>query len=213
MFDFKLFLLLIPSLLLALTVHEFSHGLLAYHLGDPTPKWAGRLTLNPLKHLDFFGTLTLFLTQAIGWAKPVPINPHYFKNFWRDMALVSLAGPISNLLLAIVMGLFYHFFNYLYLTFTKLSFLEPLVMMSYLGVRINLGLGIFNLLPIPPLDGSKILVKFLPQEFRYKFLSYEFIGFFIILILALSGVLSKVIYPVLLFLTNLVLTYTGIFFR
>ncbi len=210
MFDFKLFLLLIPSLLLALTVHEFSHGLIAYYLGDPTPKWAGRLTLNPFKHLDFFGTLTLFLTQAIGWAKPVPINPNYFKNFWRDMALVSLAGPVSNMILAVFMGFLYHLFNFLS---SKLIFLEPLAIISYLGVRINIGVGIFNLLPIPPLDGSKILVKFLPSEFRYKYLSYEFLGFFIILILALSGLLSKIIYPFLLFLVNLVLYYTGIFFR
>lgn len=209
MFDFKIFIFLIPILLLSLTVHEFSHALVAYYLGDPTPKWSGRLTLNPIKHLDFFGTLTLFLTQAIGWAKPVPINPHYFQNFWRDMALVSLAGPSSNIILAIIMGLFYHFFYFFSL---KFNFLEPLAVMSYLGVRINIGLGVFNLLPIPPLDGSKVLVKFLPREFRYRYLSYEFVGFFIILILAISGVLSKVIYPILLFLTNLVLTYTGIFF-
>lgn len=211
MFDLKLFLFLTPPLLLALTIHEFSHGLTAYILGDPTPKMTNRLTLNPIKHLDFFGTFTLFITQAIGWAKPVPINPNYFKNPWRDMALVSLAGPLSNLLLAIIFGFFFNLFHKFNLNFQNFAISEPLAFMSYLGVKINIGLGIFNLLPIPPLDGSKIIVKFLPLSLRISYLRLEIFGFFIILVLAITGILYKLIHPVITFFSNFALNYTNIF--
>ncbi|MCD6490017.1 MAG: site-2 protease family protein [Thermodesulfobacterium sp.] len=211
MFDLKIFLFLTPPLLLALTVHEFSHGLVAYMLGDPTPKLADRLTLNPIKHLDFFGTLTLFLTQAIGWAKPVPINPNYFKKPWRDMALVSVAGPLSNLLLAIIFGFFYNLFSNLNLNFQNFAISEPLSFMCYLGVKINIGLGIFNLLPIPPLDGSKIIVKFLPLPLRVNYLRLEIFGFFIIIILAITGILYKIIYPVITLFSAFIFHFTNIF--
>ncbi len=200
-------ILLAPPLLLALTFHEFSHGFVAYLLGDPTPKYAGRLSLNPLKHLDFFGTLTLFLTQAIGWAKPVPINPNYFKNPWKGMALVALAGPMANFLLAFIMGFLANLFYVLPLSLGNLK--ETLTLMAYLGVKINIGLGVFNLLPIPPLDGSKILAKFLPWDLRASYMRAELIGFLIILFLALTGVLSYIIYPPLNFLTHLVLNLTS----
>ena len=211
MFDLKVFLFLTPPLLLALTVHEFSHGFVAYMLGDPTPKLADRLTLNPVKHLDFFGTLTLFLTQAIGWAKPVPINPNYFKKPWRDMALVSVAGPLSNLALAVLFGFFFNLFNNLNLNFQNFAISEPLSFMCYLGVKINIGLGIFNLLPIPPLDGSKIIVKFLPLSLRVNYLRLEIFGFFIIIILAITGILYKIIYPIITLFSDLIFYFTNIF--
>lgn len=213
MTDLKILILLLPILLLALTVHEFSHGLTAYLLGDPTPQRAGRLTLNPLKHLDLFGTLTLILTQAIGWAKPVPINPNYFKNPWRDMAITSAAGPLSNFLLAILFAFSYHLFNTFNLTFEQIKISEPLAIVSYLGLRINLGLALFNFLPIPPLDGSKILVKFLPPYLRENYLRLELMGFFLILVLALTGLLGKTLYPFLKFLAEIILYYTSLFFK
>ncbi len=209
MFDFKFLLLLTPPLLLALTIHEFSHGLAAYLLGDPTPKAAGRLTLNPLRHLDPLGTLVLFITQAIGWAKPVPINPNYFKNPWRDMAIVSIAGPASNLILAIILGIV---FNIFYKFFSPGPLTLPLIKMAYLGVKLNIGLAIFNLLPIPPLDGSKILAKFLPWSLRGQYLRSEMIGFLVILFLSFTGILGKFLYPLLTFCSNLVFYYTGLIF-
>lgn len=210
MFDFKFLILLIPILLLALTIHEFAHGFTAYLLGDPTPKREGRLTLNPLKHLDIFGTLTLIITQAIGWAKPIPINPNYFKNPWRDMAITSSAGPFSNLLLATLFAFLYHFFDTRDLSLGALKISEPMAIISYIGVRINLGLAIFNFLPIPPLDGSKVIVKFLPPSIREDFLRLEMVGFLIILFLALTGILGKTLYPLLKFLSELLLYYTSL---
>ncbi len=210
MFNPLTLLLIAPVLLFSLTIHEFSHGFVAYLLGDPTPKRAGRITLNPLRHLDLFGTLTLFITQAIGWAKPVPINPNYFKNPWRDMAITSAAGPLSNLLCAILFAFLYNLLTPFNLSLGMLKISEPLTLLFLVGVKINLGLALFNLLPIPPLDGSKILVKFLPYNLREDFLRLELIGFLIILFLALTGVLGKTLYPLLSFLSNLLLYSTSL---
>jgi len=212
MWNLSLFLLVLPVLLFSLTIHEYSHGLVAYILGDPTPKRAGRLTLNPLKHLDFFGTLTLILTQAIGWAKPVPINPNYFKNPWRDMALTSAAGPLSNLLSSLLFAFLYHLFNLNHFEMESFKISEPLSLMFLVGVKVNLGLAIFNFLPIPPLDGSKILAKFLPVSLRADYLRLELFGFLIIFFLAITGLLGKTLYPLLKFLTDLILGVTGLLF-
>ncbi|NAZ29989.1 MAG: site-2 protease family protein [Caldimicrobium sp.] len=195
-----------PVLLISLTVHEFSHGFVAWLCGDPTPKYAGRLTLNPLKHLDLLGTLTLFLTQAIGWAKPVPINPNYFRNPWRDMALVAVAGPLSNLILALLFAFTLQALEALSSS-PSASFFQK---MLYLGARVNLALSIFNLLPIPPLDGSKVIVKYLPREYRYNYLRLEMIGFLIILFLALTGILHLIINPILNLLMNFILYLTSL---
>ena len=211
MFDLKVLIFLTPPLLLALTVHEFSHGLAAYMLGDPTPKLAGRLSLNPIKHLDPLGTIALFITQAIGWAKPVPINPMNFKNPWRDMAIVSIAGPLSNLILAFIFGFFFNIFDSFKIIIGGLEISAPLALMCYLGVKINIGLGVFNLLPIPPLDGSKILVKFLPPSLRADYLKFELIGFLVIILLAVTGLLSVIIYPIISTLSNIVFTMTRLF--
>jgi len=139
-----------PGALLALSFHEYSHGRVAYALGDPTAQRAGRLTLNPLAHLDPIGTIAIFIVH-IGWAKPVPVNPNNFSNPRKDMVLVSLAGPASNLLLALIAGVLLKG-----LTFAGLKLSTPWMMVLY-TMDINIILMVFNLIPLPPLDGSKIL--------------------------------------------------------
>jgi len=164
-------------------IHEISHGAVAYYLGDPTAKYAGRLTLNPLKHLDVFGSVILPLSLAIigapliGWAKPVPINPHNLRDQkWGELK-VSLAGPLSNLIIALVFGLIFRF--------VPLSFAPNLgELFSYI-ILINIMLAVFNLIPIPPLDGSHILfglLPFSPSLERFKF-SFQQYGFFILIAL------------------------------
>ncbi|RUM88927.1 MAG: site-2 protease family protein [Thermodesulfatator sp.] len=190
-------LLLAPPLLTAIVFHELAHGWVAWRLGDPTAKLAGRLTLNPLKHLDPIGTLVLVLTQAIGWARPVPVNPRYFRNPRRDMMWVGLAGPGANLLMGTGLALFYRIF-------------APLVprlleVMLVLGVQINLGLALFNLLPVPPLDGSRVLAGLLPPSLAYPYLRYEFWGFLLLVLLVFTGVVGKIILPLILGLSHLLL--------
>ena len=163
MFDIDLSRLLysVPAIILCLTFHEWAHGFVAYKFGDPTAKMAGRLTLNPLKHLDPLGTLMLIFAR-FGWAKPVPVNPNNFQGDRRSkMTVVAMAGPLANLLFAVVSTVFLYlivdyapynsFFVYLYNLTSEL-------------VWINIILAVFNLLPIPPLDGSKILGGFLPAK-------------------------------------------------
>lgn len=145
-------LLRIPALLIAITFHEFAHARVSYSLGDPTPKQTGRLSLNPLAHLDPVGLLMLWIFR-FGWAKPVQINPYYYKDPKKGVLLVSLAGPLSNLVLA--------FFT---LIFLKLDFITSSFAVNFVYILFvyNLGLAVFNLIPVPPLDGSKILVNLLP---------------------------------------------------
>ena len=158
------------SVLLCMTVHELCHGLTAYKLGDPTAKNAGRLTLNPLKHLDPVGAVMLLLVH-VGWAKPVMVDMRYFKHPKRDMALTSLAGPAANFVLAFVMLALYSILDrilprgglFIYFLF---DFLWSTAVMS-------VGLGLFNLIPISPLDGSKVLVSLLPDRAYYTVLRYE----------------------------------------
>lgn len=190
--------LFLPPILLAVTVHESAHGLMAYKLGDPTAKMAGRLTLNPLKHLDFLGTLVFFLTQAIGWAKPVPIDPRYFKRPGRDMMLVALAGPVSNLLTA---GLSVFFVRLIApLLLMKLPGLqllwEPLFYMAFLSVQLNIALAVFNLIPIPPLDGSKVLAGLLPYRLAVQYQRLEPFGFLLLLLLIFTGSIERFFLPI-----------------
>ena len=202
-------IILAPPLLLALTVHEFAHGYIAYRLGDPTAKSLGRLTLNPLKHLDPIGTIAFFFIK-FGWAKPVPVNPAYFKNPKKDMLWVALAGPATNLGLAIISAivtkLIWALASILPYSTTAEAILVPLNAMLIASVWINLVLCIFNFLPIPPLDGSRILTGLLPDDLARSYLQVEKYGFIIILVLAFSGVLSKVIVPVISFANNLLLS-------
>ena len=160
------YLYIIPAALIAIMCHELCHGLMSYLLGDPTPKEQGRLSLNPLKHLDLMGTLCLILFK-FGWAKPVQVDPRYYKNPKWGMALVALAGPLANFILAFISGLIY----VLILKYAPYSELIQILLyfVTYLMV-INIGLGIFNLIPIPPLDGSKIVGVILPNESYHKYM-------------------------------------------
>ena len=202
-------ILLAPPLLLALTCHEFAHGYVAYRLGDPTAKSLGRLTLNPLKHLDPIGTIAFFFIK-FGWAKPVPVNPGYFKDPKKDMLWVALAGPATNLALAIVSatlakGLWFFASQLPYSTMAE-AILVPLNGMLIASVWINLVLCIFNFLPIPPLDGSRILMGLLPNRLATSYMKFERYGFVLVLILAFSSVLSKVIMPLISFANGLLLS-------
>ncbi|MFT5727259.1 MAG: Zn-dependent protease [Desulforhopalus sp.] len=202
-------ILLAPPLLLALTFHEFAHGYVAYQLGDPTAKNLGRLTLNPIKHLDPIGTIAFFFIK-FGWAKPVPVNPQYFKDPKRDMLWVALAGPATNFVLAIVSaalakGLWFFASQLPYSTMAE-AILVPLNGMLIASVWINLVLCIFNFLPIPPLDGSRILMGLLPNRMAVSYMKFEKYGFIFVLVLAFSGVLSKVIMPVISFANGLLLS-------
>jgi len=186
-------LYMIPVLLISLTVHEFSHGYVAYKLGDPTAKNAGRLTLNPLKHLDPVGTLMMIFAR-IGWAKPVPINARYFKNPKYDIVKVGIAGPLANIFIAFIVVIPMYIFNVINQIGSLGQFGSWLFMFFYLLYRVNLNLAVFNLLPIPPLDGSKIFYSILPDKIYYTILKYEqYIGFAFLLIIVLSpGILSGV---------------------
>ncbi|HBT96545.1 MAG TPA: site-2 protease family protein [Desulfobulbaceae bacterium] len=203
-------LLWAPPLLLALTFHEFCHGYVAWRLGDPTAANQGRLTMNPLRHLDPLGTLAFFLIR-FGWAKPVPVNASYFRDPKRGMLLVALAGPMSNLLLAVLSAVAVKLFIPLAIGVHEQGGLAntvmlPLLMMLVNSVWINLLLCIFNLIPVPPLDGGRILAGFLPNHLAYSFQRYEQIGIVVILVLSLTGVLGKIISPVVRTANNLLLT-------
>jgi Zn-dependent protease len=187
--------ILAPPFLFALTLHELAHGLVAHRLGDPTPGRLGRLTLNPLKHLDPIGVVA-FLVMKIGWAKPVPVNPAFFRNPERGMFWVALAGPGANIFLALASALA-----------VKLLLLAaslvpgfiwwPAMQMLVASVWINLMLAVFNLLPIPPLDGSKILASLLPEGPAASLARIEPFGFIIIIALFYTGALQKVLLPII----------------
>lgn len=202
-------IILAPPLLFALTFHEFAHGFVAYRLGDPTPRDAGRLTLNPLKHLDPLGTIAFFFIK-FGWAKPVPVNPRYFQNPKKDMLWVALAGPVTNLAVAVVSAMLtkalWMVANVLPYSAVAEAILVPLNSMLIASVWINLVLCIFNFLPIPPLDGSRILMGLLPNNLALSYMKIERFGFIIILVLAFSGLLSKVIVPIISFANSLLLS-------
>lgn len=202
-------IILAPPLLLALTFHEFAHGLVAYRLGDPTAQNAGRLTLNPLSHLDPLGTIAFFFIK-FGWAKPVPVNPSYFRNPKKDMLWVALAGPATNLALAIISAIMTKAIWFLAATLPYSTVAEailvPLNGMLVASVWINLVLCIFNFLPIPPLDGSRILMGLLPNRAAISYMKIERYGFIIILVLAFSGLLSKAIIPIISFANSLLLS-------
>jgi Zn-dependent protease len=202
-------IIMVPPLLLALTVHEFAHGYVAFRLGDPTASVLGRLTLNPLKHLDPLGTIAFFVFH-FGWAKPVPVNPAYFKNPQKDMLWVALAGPATNFALAVISALMakiiWLFAQLMPYSLVGEAILVPLNSTLIASVWINLVLCIFNFLPIPPLDGSRIVAGLLPPELARSYASFEKYGFILVILLAVTGVLSKLIIPLIKFANNLLLS-------
>lgn len=193
-------IILAPPFLFALTIHEFSHGYIARYFGDPTAENMGRLTLNPLKHIDPIGVLCFFLIK-IGWAKPVPVDPRYFKNPQKDMLWVSLAGPGSNLILAIASAVIVKFLL-MGAHFLPQAIMFPLEQMVRASIWINIMLAVFNLVPIPPLDGSKILMGLLPKNMALSFARLDRFGFIILLVLFYTGILPKIIFPIIQFAHN-----------
>lgn len=191
--EFQIILLTLPGVIIAMTFHEFAHAWVADKLGDTTPRAQGRLTLNPLSHIDPFGII-LLLFANIGWGKPVQINPRNFnsnKSIETCEALVSLAGPLINLILAFIFMIIY----YALFWFTECS--EIILLVVFYAITVNIGLGVFNLLPIPPLDGSKIFAKFLPYNAKAwidRNMQYIYIFF---LILWITNVLSWIVSPVI----------------
>jgi Zn-dependent protease len=184
----------IMAFLFAISLHEYAHGAMANRLGDPTARYMGRLTLNPLRHIDLFGALTLILTNfRFGWAKPVPINPNNFKNPRQGMMYTGLAGPLANLAAALCFALTVRILGLAPLSGTLPG--EIFGYFLYYNVLLNVGLAIFNLLPLPPLDGSKILLGLLPARYGWRFEQFDQYGPLILLFLVWTGVLVRIINP------------------
>jgi Zn-dependent protease len=192
-------LLLIPPMLVALTCHELAHAWVADRLGDPTPRMLGRLTINPLKHLDPIGTLMIFLSGMFGWAKPVPVNPANFTKPATAMMWVAVAGPATNLCLAAIFAIIFKLLIMIVGPFTLRSspILSPIFIMVNISIYLNVALGVFNMIPIPPLDGSKVLMNFLPFDRAMAFAKIERYGFAILMMLMFTGVLSRVMGPII----------------
>ena len=208
-------LLTLPGVIIAITFHEFAHAEAAYRLGDDTPKYQGRLTLNPLAHIDPIGLLMLIFIH-IGWGKPVQINP---RNFNRKMsmsaqeAIVALAGPLMNIFIAFILTIII-FAITVFSTAFILTILGYIIMLTLqLTVTVNIGLGVFNLIPIPPLDGSKILMHFLPYESRNWFLEHQNIFYLIFLVLWITNLISYITAPVISFVSNGIYNLVALIFN
>jgi len=201
-------------ILLAIILHEVAHGWVACKLGDPTAKAQGRLTLNPLVHIDPIGTVVVPLVLLVlggfifGWARPVPVNPQYFKDPHRDMAKVAVAGPLSNLLMAIGWGVLMVWGVRMQVDMPTIG--QFLMYSGLAGVQINLILAALNLIPIPPLDGSRIVAAFLPPNMRNSYYHLEPYGFFILLALIFTGLLNPILMPIYLALKSVVQSIIGV---
>lgn len=213
----RLFSLLvtIPGVLIAITFHEFAHGYAAYKLGDNTAKNEGRLSLNPLDHLDPIGTLML-LVAGFGWGKPVHVNPTNYTrkiSMEKGEAIVSVAGPLTNIVLAFIFALIYGAF----IKFASFGFLISTVgkiikLMLASTIAINIGLGVFNLIPLPPLDGSKIIMPFLPYNAKQWFRNNEQIFYIIFVVLWITNLASVIISPAINWISAGIMTITGMIF-
>jgi Zn-dependent protease len=201
-------LLIAPPILLALTFHEYAHAYVSNRLGDDTAKQSGRLSLNPLRHLDPLGTIMIFLVH-FGWAKPVPVNPYRLKNPKKDMLWISAAGPFANIVLALFSGILLRLLIATGGASDQTSIMGLLIYVVFMSLQINLALAVFNILPIAPLDGSKILSGLLPDGFGKMFYIMERYGPFILLGLIIFGratgvsVLGGIIWPFVKFFSNI----------
>ncbi len=199
MFDFSLMSLVagLPGLLLALVLHEYAHARVAVAMGDFTPKLTGRLTLNPVAHIDIIG-LIMLLVAHFGWAKPVMVNPRNFKDMKKGNILVALAGPMANFITAFIA-------MFLMVLLYKLNMGMSLGVKTVLSmiVLFNINFGIFNLIPLPPLDGSKILLEFLPSEYAYKYMGIERYSFIILIVMMMTPILSGILIPLSRFMIGL----------
>ena len=201
-------LLIAPPILLALTFHEYAHAYVANRLGDDTAKKGGRLSLNPLRHLDPVGTIMIFLVH-FGWAKPVPVNPYRLKNPKKDMLWISAAGPLANMALALASGILFRLLVATGETPDRNSIMGLIIYVVFMSLQINLALAIFNVLPIAPLDGSKILSGILPAGFGKLFYFMERCGPFILLGLIIFGsvtgvsILGGIIWPFVKFFSSI----------
>jgi len=185
--DIESVLLTLPALLIGLTFHEYAHALVAFKLGDPTAKNLGRLTLNPIKHLDPLGAIFLLIFK-FGWAKPVPVNPFHFRgDRQRGMLWVSLAGPASNMVIAVVTVLLWKIIGF------QKNIVDGILLYIF---HINVILAVFNFIPVPPLDGSKILAGLLPRRYSHMVFVLEKYGVVILLLLMITGIISMVLIPV-----------------
>ena len=200
--QFLSLILSLPALLLALTVHEFAHGWAADKMGDPTARYSGRLSLNPMAHMDLFGTICLLFFH-FGWAKPVPINPRNFRNGKWGTVAVSLAGPGANFVLALISA-------FALSAMEKFAPVNEITIFFYniiwACVQLNVGLMVFNLIPIPSLDGSKVLMEFLPYKYRFKMYTME--RYFSLILMAL--IIFNILTPLLSLLRGWVLTFISL---
>jgi len=205
----------VPGVLLAITFHEFAHGLAAYKLGDNTAKNEGRLSLNPLDHLDPIGTLML-LVAGFGWGKPVHVNPTNYTrkiSMEKGEAIVSVAGPLTNILLAFLLALIYGAI----VKFASMEFIVSTVgkiiqSMIVAAISINIGLGVFNLIPLPPLDGSKIIMPFLPYNAKQWFRNNEHIFYIIFVVMWITDIASLLISPVIQAIASGIMMITSVIF-
>ncbi|MFH1729724.1 MAG: site-2 protease family protein [Pseudomonadota bacterium] len=207
----KRIVMFIVPFILSLSVHEFAHAWMANRLGDPTAKNLKRMTLDPRSHIDLFGSIIFPLINIIfpsalffGWGKPVPVNHLNFKDAKKGMLWVSLAGPVSNVILAIICAVIYRIIINTYpiilMVNSGFTILQPLVIFLNIMISINVALAFFNMIPVPPLDGSKILAGVLPDKYTDLIYRYEQFGFFFLMILLITGLYRIFAFPAVLFI-------------
>ncbi|MGL5972908.1 MAG: site-2 protease family protein [Oscillospiraceae bacterium] len=196
----------ILALVIAIPIHEFAHGYASYRLGDPTAKTDGRLSLNPMDHMDIFGCLLILFT-GIGWAKPVRINSIYYKDRDKGIALTAFAGPLSNIIIAFFFFTILKIIGVLYLSTGFVNVNVFMFIRSVISVIVttNISLAVFNMIPLPPLDGFKVFSLWLPNDFKYTVLQYERYAMPFLFLLVYTGVFSKPIY----FISNILLNIMG----